>query len=139
MEASTMDIERPSDPSCCDTPVCHEGNLTDLQWSQVSELFSIFNTREERRGRPSCDPRAVLNGVLWKISRNCPWHRLPQCYPVYQTCHRSWMKWYKSGLVLQVLCRLYGSDGERLHRFAEAQMRSAFVSRSERLLDVTND
>jgi transposase len=48
----------------------------------------------------------VLNGVLWILHTGAQWRELPSKYPPYQTCHRRFQQWQRSGLLDGVLARL---------------------------------
>lgn len=56
-----------------------------------------------RPGRPVQSPRQVLEGILWICKTGAQWNTLPAKYPPYQTCHRTYLKWRRSGLLKQVL------------------------------------
>src|SRR6266849_4790185 len=58
-------------------------DLTDAQWAFLEPLFRP-KRREDGRGRPWQDARAVLNGVFWVLRTGAPWHDLPRRYPPYQ-------------------------------------------------------
>src|ERR1700692_2701433 len=79
-------------------------DLTDAQWAFLEPLFRP-RRREDGRGRPWQDTRAVLNGVLWILRTGAPWHDLPPRYPPYQTCHRRF-QWRCEGLLTDLLTRL---------------------------------
>src|SRR5207247_10827045 len=55
-------------------------------------------SREDGRGRPWKDRRAVLNGILWVLRTGAPWSGVPERYPAYQTCHRRFQQWVRSGV-----------------------------------------
>ena len=55
-------------------------DLTDAQWALLEPLFRP-KRREDGRGRPWQDTRAVLNGVFWVLRTGAPWHDLPRRYP----------------------------------------------------------
>src|SRR5260221_1381679 len=78
---------------------------TDPQWA-VLESTSRPRPRPDGRGRPWADARAVLNGVLWVLRTGAPWHDLPRRYPPYQTCHRRFQQWQRSGLLTRLLQKL---------------------------------
>lgn len=80
-------------------------DLTDAQWAILKPLFQP-KRREDGRGRPWKDARAVLNGVFWILRTGAPWHDLPPRYPPYQTCHRRFQQWRRDGLLTDVLTRL---------------------------------
>lgn len=123
MDIISTPTQNPEIPDARIGPSCCVKDLTDQEWARIGGLLSHFHARRDPRGRPHSNIRAVLNGVLWKVSHNNPWADLPTRYPVYQTCHRYYVKWYESGLFLKVLMLLYGPDGEDLCQFAETQMR----------------
>lgn len=78
-------------------------DLTERQWKRLEPLLPKPRVRKDRRGRPWRDPRDVLNGVLWVMRTGAPWHDLPSRYPPYQTCHRRFQLWARSGALARVL------------------------------------
>src|SRR5260370_20928493 len=58
--------------------------------------------RKDGRGRPWKDRRAVLDGILRILRTGAPWADLPDRYPPYQTCHRRFQQWVKSGILTGV-------------------------------------
>jgi transposase len=77
-------------------------DLTDAQWAVLEPTFRP-RRRPDGRGRPWSDPRAVMNGVLWVLRTGAPWHDLPSRYPPYQTCHRRFQLWQRSGRLDRLL------------------------------------
>src|SRR6202790_5100734 len=80
-------------------------DLTDAQWAVLEPLFRP-KRRADGRGPPGQDTRAVLNGVFWVLRTGAPWHDLPSRYPSYQTCHRRFQHWQRSGLLTRLLQKL---------------------------------
>lgn len=80
-------------------------DLSDAQWAVLEPLFRP-KRRADGRGRPWRDTRSVLNGVLWILRTGAQWRELPSKYPSYQTCHRRFQQWQRSGLLTRVLQRL---------------------------------
>jgi len=76
--------------------------LTDEQWAVVEPLLRPAR-RADNRGRPWRDTRAVLNGVLWVLGTGAQWRELPEKYPPFQTCHRRFQSWIRSGKLEQAL------------------------------------
>ena len=79
--------------------------------------------REDNRGRPWHDTRAVLNGVLWVLGTGAQWRELPEKYPPFQTCHRRFQQWIRTGKLeeaLRLLARL-------LHEQDKLKLEEAFV------------
>ncbi len=79
-----------------------------------------------RRGRPWHDTRAVVNGVLWVLRTGAPWHDLPGRYPPYQTCHRRFQHWQRTGLLRRLLRRL----AEDLRDRGKLDLTEAFIDAS---------
>src|SRR5215469_7219616 len=100
-------------------------DLTEAQWQELRPLL-IPKRRPDGRGRPWRDARAVLNGILWVLRTGAPWHDLPSRYPPYQTCHRRFQHWQRSGLLLRLLQKL----AEDLRDRGKLDLSEAFVDAS---------
>ena len=70
--------------------------ISDTQWELLAPILKA-KRRADGRGRPARDTREVLNGVLWILGTGAQWRELPAQYPPYQTCHRRFQHWVKSG------------------------------------------
>jgi transposase len=80
--------------------------LTDAQWELLKPLVEP-GTPAKRRGRPWRDARHVLEGVLWILRTGAQWSELPRDkFPPYQTCHRRFQQWVRTGTLVKVLRRL---------------------------------
>ncbi|MBZ2184196.1 MAG: IS5 family transposase [Bryobacter sp.] len=77
-------------------------DLNDEQW-EVWEPILRPKRREDNRGRPWHDTRAVLNGVLWVLGSGAQWREPPERYPPYQTCHRRFQQWVRTGKLEEAL------------------------------------
>jgi transposase len=84
-------------------PLANARDLTDAQWEILDDLIPEPMTRKDGRGRPWKARRAVLNGVLWVLRTGAPWSDVPDRYPSYQTCHRRFQQWVRSGVMKGVL------------------------------------
>jgi transposase len=100
-------------------------DLTDAQWQILAPSFR-HRGRADGRGRPPTDARAVLNGILWVLRTGAPWHDLPVRYPPYQTCHRRFQQWQRSGRLLRLLQRL----AEDLRDRGKLDLSEAFIDAS---------
>jgi transposase len=78
-------------------------DLTDEQWRAVETILPEDRIRADKRGRPWSDRRTVFNGVLWILRTGAPWKDLPPRYGPYQTVHRRFQNWVRSGVLEQVL------------------------------------
>jgi transposase len=69
----------------------------------LDKLIPEPTPREDGRGRPWKDRRAVLNGILWVLRTGASWAEVPDRYPSYQTCHRRFQQWVRSGIMRGIL------------------------------------
>jgi len=97
-------------------------DLTDEQWAVVEPVLRPLR-RADKRGRPWHDTRAVLHGVLWVLGTGAQWRELPERYPPFQTCHRRFQQWVRSGKLEQTLRRL----AQHLHERGQLNLDEAFV------------
>ena len=88
-------------------------DLTDGQWSVIFPLIPEPPRRADGKGRPWKDCRSVMNGVLWVLRTGAPWYDTPDRYPPYQTCHRRFQQWVRSGVLEHVLQALATDLQER--------------------------
>jgi transposase len=88
--------------------------LSEEHWKLVAPVL-LPTPRAVNRGRPWHDTRAVLNGVLWVLGTGAQWRELPEKYPPFQTCHRRFQQWIRSGKLeeaLRLLARLLYQQGK---------------------------
>ena len=81
-------------------------DLTNEQWSVVEKLLPVGEVPTGRRGRPWSDRRKVFNGILWILRTGAPWQDLPTRYGSYQTSHRRFQNWVRSGVLETILLAL---------------------------------
>jgi len=63
--------------------------ITDDQWDKISEHVPP----RAKTGRPRCDDREVLEGILWVLKTGARWRDLPKEYPSASTCWRRLHDW----------------------------------------------
>ena len=80
--------------------------LQDEQWALLEPLLPKVSPRPDGRGRPRCDDREVLNGILWILRSGARWKDLPDRFPSYQTCHRRFQYWVEDGTLSRILSTL---------------------------------
>ena len=98
-------------------------DLTDQQWKIVEAILPADPVRDDGRGRPWSDPRLVLNGVLWILRTGAPWKDLPPRYGPYQTAHRRFQNWVRSGVMERLLLTL----AEHLKEAGGLDLKECFV------------
>src|SRR5277367_4787938 len=88
--------------------------LSEEQWLVVERVLRGAR-RADNRGRPWHDTRSVLNGVFRVLGTGAQWRELPEKYPPFQTCHRRFQQWIRSGKLeeaLKLLARLLYEQGK---------------------------
>ena len=98
-------------------------DLTDEQWKVVETILPEDPVRDDGRGRPWSDRRKVLNGVLWILRTGAPWQDLPPRYGPYQTAHRRFQNWVRSGVIEKILLAL----AQHLKEAGGLDLRECFV------------
>lgn len=70
-------------------------------------------SRVPRRGRPRCDHRKVVDGILWRTRTGSPWRDLPTSYGSWKTVYNRHRRRSADGTWELVLAGLQrGSDRE---------------------------
>jgi transposase len=95
--------------------------VSEEQWS-LPEPILRPQQRPDGKGRPPADTRSVLNGVLWILGTGAQWRELPKEYPPYQTCHRRFQQWVRTGQLAKVLRKL----AKRLRAEGRLNLEEAF-------------
>jgi transposase len=123
-------------------PALNARDLTDIQWAILNDLIPEPPRRDDKRGRPWRTRRSVLNGILWVLRTGAPWADLPERYPSYQTCHRRFQEWVRSGIMrgvlealakdLQIRGRLDVREAFIDGSFAPAKKRGSKVGKTKR-------
>ncbi len=87
-------------------------DLTEAHWKYVRPFVKWEQEQRQRpdgRGGSWGDARRVLDGVLWFLRTGAPWKDLPPRYGPYQTCHRRFQQWQRTGVLDGILWAL-GED-----------------------------
>lgn len=98
--------------------------LTDEQWELIEPILPKL--RQAGRGRPPRDARAVMNAVLWILRSGARWKDLPERFPPYQTCHRRFQHWVRTGALQNALRTL----AEHLRRRGNLDLSECFIDAS---------
>ena len=98
-------------------------DLTDQQWNLIEPILPTDPVRPDGRGRPWSDRRKVFNGVLWILRTGAPWQDLPSRYGPYQTAHRRFQNWVRSGVIEKILLTL----AKHLRKAGGIDLKECFV------------
>ena len=70
--------------------------LSDRQWACLAPLLSP-HPQLGQAGRPPCDHRLVVNGILWILHTGAPWRDLPERYGPWKTVFARFNGWRRDG------------------------------------------
>lgn len=75
-----------------------EKRLPENLWNCIKNLFPKNNF-----GRPSRNPKTMLEGILYVIDTGIPWRFLPPSYGPPSTVHGTFIRWCKLGIFDQIM------------------------------------
>ncbi len=70
--------------------------LSDRQWARLAPLLSGY-PQPGQAGRPPCDYRLMVNGILWILHTGAPWRDLPERYGPWKTVFGRFNRWRRDG------------------------------------------
>jgi len=70
--------------------------FSDEQWDRIAPLFPQ-KPHPGKAGRPPCDNRPIVNGILWVLHTGAPWRDLPEYYGPWQTVFCRFNAWRRDG------------------------------------------
>src|SRR5262245_64964069 len=62
-------------------------DLTEAQWALLLTLLPARKWRPGGPGRPPCDRRRVINGILYLLKTGCQWRMLPREFGKWSTIY----------------------------------------------------
>ncbi|QEH37729.1 hypothetical protein OJF2_63200 [Aquisphaera giovannonii] len=78
--------------------------LTDTQWARIAPMLP--RVVAGKTGRPLCDHRPIVNGILWILRTGAPWRDLPERYGAWQTVFARFNRWRGDGTLDRLLAEL---------------------------------
>ena len=84
-------------------PAHRRHDLSDEAW-KLLEMH--LPGRKGVWGGIAKDNRLFINAVLWILRTGAPWQDLPDRYGPYQTAHRRFQNWVRSGVMEKLLLAL---------------------------------
>jgi transposase len=96
-------------------PKCLTPDLTDELWQVIAPHLPARPSYRPRGGRPFCDDRAALRGILYVLREGCRWQSIPRrsldC-PSGSTCWRRFREWTATGVWAKAHLQLLDLLGE---------------------------
>lgn len=99
-----------------ETPERYPTDLTDQQWQRLQPLLPPPKWHPGGPGRPPCDQRQVINGILYLTKSGCQWRMLPKEFGRWKTVYGYFNRWSRQGVWRQVMEALNRQERQRQGR-----------------------
>jgi len=73
--------------------------LTDNQWNMVQSHLP----KPAKTGRPRCDDRTTINGIIYVLTSGCRWEEMPRKYGSKSTAHLRLQTLQQEGIWKKIL------------------------------------
>ena len=73
-------------------------DLTDDQWALLQPLLPERTWHPGGPGRPPCDVRRIVNGILYLNKTGCQWRLVPKACGHWSTIYGSFKRWRRDGV-----------------------------------------
>ncbi|MEE1928838.1 transposase [Streptomyces sp. TRM 70351] len=91
--------------------------MSDRMWELIAPLIPEFASRSQGGGTGPLDSRDVFTAVVFVLTSECAWRRLPASFEVSPaTAHRRFASWSRAGLwerLRQAVLEYEGIDCDR--------------------------
>jgi len=94
-------------------------DVTETQWTLLLTLLPARKWRAGGPGRPPCDLRQVLNGILSLLKTGCQWRMVPREFGKWNTVYAYFKAWRQAGVWAKLLEALRQKERRRHGRRAE--------------------
>ena len=94
-------------------------DLSDDQWELLHSLLPERKWHPGRRGRPPCDQRQVINGILYLNKTGCQWRLMPRDFGNWNTVYKNFTSWRRQGVWDQIMTALRQLERRLQGRLAE--------------------
>ena len=78
-------------------------DLTDDQWELLQPLLPERAWHAGGPGRPPCDVRRIVNGILYLNKTGCQWRLVPQEFGHRSTISGYFKRWRRDGVWTRVM------------------------------------
>ena len=91
-------------------------DLTKAQWALLLPLLPARKWRPGGPGRPPCDLRRVINGILYLLQTGCQWRMVPQEFGKWSTIYAYFKRWRYAGVWARLMEALRRLERQRQGR-----------------------
>ena len=93
-------------------------DLTDAQYTLIHSLLPAPKSGPGKRGRPVCDRRQVINGIVYVNKTGCQWRMLPKEFGNWNTVYGYFRRWSQDHTWKRIMNRLRKRERTRQGRKA---------------------
>ena len=79
--------------------------IRDCLWEKIQPVLLAADP-PKATGRKRVDQRRLLNGIVYKLRSGCQWNHLPKELGDDSTIHRTFQRWMRLGVFVQVWAML---------------------------------
>jgi putative transposase len=94
-------------------------DLTEEHWALLGSLLPQRKWRPGGPGRPPCNVRQVLNGILYLLKTGCQWRMVPREFGHWTTVSAYFQRWRRAGVWADVREALRQRERQRVGRQPE--------------------
>lgn len=76
-------------------------HVPDELWELIVPILDAYIPRAAT-GRPRTDPRAALDGIIFRLRSGCQWNKLPRQFGDDSSVHRVFQLWVKLGVLERI-------------------------------------
>ena len=73
--------------------------ITDKQWQSIKKYLP----KPAKTGRPRCNDRTTINGIMFVLTVGCRWEELPEKYGSKSSAHRRFQNMQQKGIWKKIL------------------------------------
>jgi putative transposase len=84
----------------------------DDLWNDVIKPVIDERDPPKATGRKRIDPRRALNGIIYQMRTGCQWNALPAKFGDDSSVHRTYQRWIKLGVLVEVWATLIEACAE---------------------------
>jgi transposase len=77
-------------------------DLTDDQWALIERHLPPAKSGTRKGGRPPCDRRVIVNGLMYFARSGCQWRMLPHEFGPWPTVHHYYRLWRRDGTLQRI-------------------------------------
>jgi transposase len=75
--------------------------VSDQLWAGIQPVLTELDP-PKATGRPRISARAALDAIIFRLRSGCQWNQLPERFPDDSSVHRTFQRWVRLGVFVQI-------------------------------------